>query len=176
MLHGMLERMSEKEFPGLGGLANHLLGRNFMGLSNTTAFILEKILPGVLVKMRRERVPWAGKGRVPAKESRFRRAGLFGVERQRRGFLRPPLHSIENQGRETLITWSEMPRRALIIYERYVRFPPGGSRRSPATRPVDRAGVDAGHLDPGPEVGMGMGAGTLIPRSWRPDVSTGMSP
>ena len=33
MLHGMLERMSEKEFPGLGGLANHLLGRNFMGLS-----------------------------------------------------------------------------------------------------------------------------------------------
>jgi hypothetical protein len=75
----MLERMSEKGLPGLGGLANHLLGRNFIGLSNTTAFILGKILPGVLVKMRRERVPWAGRGRAPAKESRFCRAEVFFV-------------------------------------------------------------------------------------------------
>ena len=79
MLSGMLERMSEEGFPELGCLANHPPGRDFIGMSNTTAFILGKILPGVLVKMRRERVPWAGKGRVPAKESRFCRAEVFFV-------------------------------------------------------------------------------------------------
>jgi hypothetical protein len=60
------------------------------------------------------------------------------------------------------------------ICERYVRFPPGGSRRSPPTPWTVQVALDAGHLDPGPEVVTGMGADTLIPRSWGHEGSAGM--
>jgi hypothetical protein len=65
--------------------------------------------------MRGERRPWAGKGGVLAKESRFFSTGIFLESNDSDvAFLRLPLHSVEIQERESLIRWSDVPRRALI--------------------------------------------------------------